>query len=98
MADPIDDGKSWLGIPDRIWNLVFISIATAVVSYFSNRTKLAVDEHAAVAVAHQEEIKTQVNAVQAKVTENGEEAKTAIQEIPQATATAVVEAQPKLDN
>lgn len=84
MADPADNGQGpkWLGVPDRIWNLLFIAIATAVIGYFSNRTKDAVDTHAAAQVARQEEIKKEVKTQISDV-------KAAVQKVPEKTAAAV---------
>jgi hypothetical protein len=61
VPDPApDDGKKWLGIPDRIWNLLFLSIATAIVTFLQS-------QHAATQSAGQQEIKTEMASKQAEV-------------------------------
>lgn len=73
MADPVpDDGKKWMGIPDRIWNLIFLAIATSVVTFLQS-------EHAATQATKQEEIKT-------VLTEKAADLKQAVQAVPPAVA------------
>ncbi len=80
MADPVpDDGKKWLGIPDRIWNLIFLSIATAVLTFFQS-------QHAATQATKQEEIKTAVVEAKEAVNEKAADLKVAVEAVPPAVA------------
>ena len=98
-----NDDKKFLNIPGWIWDKMFyaisLSVATAVVSYFSHATKTAVEvngeaqaKHSEKELAKQDEVKTAVTGVKqevAKVTE-------ATQAIPVAAAEAAVKVADKV--